>query len=323
MLSTKIPVSNACNAPQRLHYPPPTGEGTGEGRLREPDTRNISAPMNKRKKDTRHPKPAAPQEAGQGHDGHRPHRHRTGKHGRAAAEDGFLYGSHAVIAALKNPARRPTRLILSRNAEAELVAAGLSLGHTLAVQPEYLSNEEITALLAPGAVHQGIALKTSALPDLTVDEACEGESRVVVLDQVTDPHNFGAILRSAAVFGAGALVTTERNSPPLGGVLAKAASGGLERVRIARVTNLVRALEELKELGFEVIGLDGEGEVSLPDFKTGPKVALVLGAEGAGLRRLTREHCDILARLPATGDMKSLNVSNAAAVALYELARRG
>lgn len=211
---------------------------------------------------------------------------------------------------------------MTRNAEAELSQLGLSLGTDLPVQPELVGGDEIAALLPPGAVHQGIALKVTPLPDLAVDEACEETNRVVVLDQVTDPHNFGAILRSAAVFGAGALITTDRNSPPLGGVLAKAASGGLERVKVAKVTNLVRALEELKELGFEVIGLDGEGEVSLPEFRTGPKVALVLGAEGAGLRRLTREHCDILARLPAAGEMRSLNVSNAAAVALYELSRR-
>jgi 23S rRNA (guanosine2251-2'-O)-methyltransferase len=211
---------------------------------------------------------------------------------------------------------------MTRSAEGELAGKGLSLGHNLPVTSEILTGEEIAAILPPGAVHQGVALKVSALPDLSVDEACEDTTVAVVLDQVTDPHNFGAILRSAAVFGAGALVTTDRNSPPLGGVLAKAASGALEKVKVAKVTNLVRALEELKELGFEVIGLDGEGEVSLPEFKTGPKIALVLGAEGSGLRRLTREHCDILARLPASGEMKSLNVSNAAAVALYELSRR-
>jgi 23S rRNA (guanosine2251-2'-O)-methyltransferase len=252
----------------------------------------------------------------------RPRPHDRGRGFKGGADENFLYGFHAVIAALRNPARTHQRLLLSRSAEQELAAEGLSLGQDLPLQAESLTNDEISASLPPGAVHQGIALKTSALPDLSVEEACEGVSTALVLDQVTDPHNFGAILRSAAVFGAGALVTTDRNSPPLGGVLAKAASGGLEKVKIAKVTNLVRAIEELKELGFEVIGLDGEGDVSLPEFKTGPKVALVLGAEGAGLRRLTREHCDILARLPATGEMKSLNVSNAAAVALYELSRR-
>lgn len=257
----------------------------------------------------------------------RPAGHRHQKHGplkghKGGPDESFLYGFHAVIAALRNPERKPLRLLMTRNAEADLAAEGLSLGHDLALSPEIMTGEEIATALPPGAVHQGIALKVSALPDLSVDEACEGITVAVVLDQVTDPHNFGAILRSAAVFGAGALVTTDRNSPPLGGVLAKAASGGLEKVKIAKVTNLVRAIEDLKELGFEVIGLDGEGEVSLPEFKTGPKVALVLGAEGAGLRRLTREHCDILARLPAMGEMRSLNVSNAAAVALYELSRR-
>jgi 23S rRNA (guanosine2251-2'-O)-methyltransferase len=271
----------------------------------------------------RHPdaRPGDRKAAG-GQAGHRPRQHGPVKGHKGSADESFLYGFHAVIAALRNPLRKPLRLLMTRNAEAELAAEGLSLGHDLPVSPEILSGEEIATILPLGAVHQGVALKVSALPDLTVDEACEGTRLAVALDQVTDPHNFGAILRSAAVFGAGALITTDRNSPPLGGVLAKAASGGLERVRIAKVTNLVRALEELKELGFEVIGLDGDGEVSLPEFKTGPKVALVLGAEGAGLRRLTREHCDILARLPAAGDMKSLNVSNAAAVALYELSRR-
>lgn len=252
---------------------------------------------------------------------------RTPRHGpqkghKGGADENFLYGFHAVTAALQNPERKHLRLLMTRNAEMEMANEGLSLGSSHNLTPEIMTGEEIASHLGPGAVHQGIALKVSALPDLALDEACDGVNVAVVLDQVTDPHNFGAILRSAAVFGAGALIATDRNSPPLGGVLAKAASGALEKVKIAKVTNLVRALDELKDLGFEVIGLDGEGEVSLPDFKTGPKVALVMGAEGAGLRRLTREHCDILARLPATGSMRSLNVSNAAAVALYELSRR-
>lgn len=293
------------------------------GRLHEPKRRNISATMSKRKhtpSPSRHTDAAkgAPGGAGHRHKPHGPHRGHKG-----AADESFLYGFHAVIAALQNPARKPLRLLLTRNAEAELASEGLSLGHDLPIQPEIMTGEEIANALPAGAVHQGIALKVSALPDLSVDEACEEVNLALVLDQVTDPHNFGAILRSAAVFGAGALITTDRNSPPLGGVLAKAASGGLERVKIAKVTNLVRAIDELKELGFEVIGLDGEGEISLPDFKTTAKVALVLGAEGTGLRRLTRENCDILARLPAAGPMKSLNVSNAAAVALYEIVRRG
>lgn len=251
-------------------------------------------------------------------------RHKHGSRGARGAghpgNDAYLYGFHAVLAALANPYRLAERLVLTRGAEADLARQGVDIG---GLRPEIREMDDIAALLPPGAVHQGIALRTSPLPDLDVTEACEGADRVIVLDQVTDPHNFGAILRSAAVFGAGALVTTDRNSPPLGGVLAKAASGGLERVRIAKVTNLVRAIEELKNLGFEVIGLDGEGEMSLPEMKLSPRVALVLGAEGAGLRRLTREHCDLLARLPAAGEMKSLNVSNAAAVALYELFRRG
>ncbi|MDO8839518.1 MAG: 23S rRNA (guanosine(2251)-2'-O)-methyltransferase RlmB [Parvibaculum sp.] len=260
-----------------------------------------------------------------------PHTTHAHKHGRGrgagkasrSSDDGYLYGFHAVLAALGNPARDAERLCLTRNAESELARQGIDAARHLGLRPELMENEDIAALLPPGAVHQGIALRASPLPERDVAEVCDGAARVVVLDQVTDPHNFGAILRSAAVFGATALITTDRNSPPFGGALAKAASGGLEQVRIARVTNLVRAIDELKELGFEVIGLDGDGEASLPDLELSPRVALVLGAEGTGLRRLTREHCDLLARLPAAGTMKSLNVSNAAAVALYELFRRG
>lgn len=272
-----------------------------------------------RRKQPRPTHPSAPQNSGERN---APRRGKQGaKPGRGPAQIGgdvYLYGFHAVLAALANPERAAERLLLTRNAEAELARQGVNLP----IYPEITDTDTLSALLPAGAVHQGIALRASPLPDLDVFDACEGATRVVVLDQVTDPHNFGAILRSAAVFGAEALVTTERNSPALGGALAKAASGGLERVKIARIANLVRAIEQLKELGFEVIGLDGEGEMSLPDMALSPRVALVLGAEGAGLRRLTREHCDLLARLPAAGDMKSLNVSNAAAVALYELFRR-
>lgn len=278
--------------------------------------------MNKRKPGSgNHSRSDVPAKPFRGGGGRSP-RHGPQKGHKGGADENFLYGFHAVTAALQNPERKVLRLLMTRNAENEMADEGLSLGTKFAITPEIMTGEEIAAALPPGAVHQGIALKVSALPDLSVDEACEGVNVAVVLDQVTDPHNFGAILRSAAVFGAGALIATDRNSPPLGGVLAKAASGALEQVKVAKVTNLVRALDELKDLGFEVVGLDGEGEVSLPDFKTGLKVALVMGAEGTGLRRLTREHCDILARLPATGTMRSLNVSNAAAVALYEISRR-
>jgi len=286
-----------------------------KGRLQEPEAHNISAVMSRRKQPVRN-RDGSPVPAGA-----KP-RHTRPRDGTGAANDAYLYGFHAVLAALANPHRLAERLCLSRNAEAELARQGARLPADLPVRPEIMENDAIAALLPAGAVHQGIALRTSPLPDLDVIEACEGANRAIVLDQVTDPHNFGAILRSAAVFGATALITTERHSPALGGALAKAASGALERVKIARITNLVRAIEELKELGFEVIGLDGESETALPDLKLSPRVALVLGAEGAGLRRLTREHCDLLARLPAAGTMTSLNVSNAAAVALYELYRR-
>jgi 23S rRNA (guanosine2251-2'-O)-methyltransferase len=174
--------------------------------------------------------------------------------------------------------------------------------------------------LPAGSVHQGLALLADALPEYTAEDLIERagpNSLVVVLDQVTDPHNVGAIFRSAAVFGAGGLIMTDRNAPPLTGTLAKAASGAIEAVPLARVVNLSRALRQLQEAGFWCVGLDAEGAKTL-EQATGPaRLALVMGAEGDGLRRLTAETCDELARLPAAGSFTSLNVSNAAAVALY------
>jgi 23S rRNA (guanosine2251-2'-O)-methyltransferase len=173
----------------------------------------------------------------------------------------------------------------------------------------------------PGdAPHQGVVIEAEPLEDIWLADLLSRSAErsvLLVLDQVTDPHNVGAILRSAAAFGAVGMVTQDRHSPPEGGALAKAASGALERVPWARVVNLARALDEIAEAGFWRIGLDGEASAELKDALGPQRVALVLGAEGAGLRQNTREHCDALARLPITDAIESLNVSNAAAVALY------
>jgi 23S rRNA (guanosine2251-2'-O)-methyltransferase len=231
-----------------------------------------------------------------------------------------------VLAALANPERQCRRLLATTEAQRAHAAA---LGPLLAqrhLTAETVERSGIDAVLLAGAVHQGLALAVEPLPDLDIADlvaAAAGRETavVVVLDQVTDPHNLGAVMRSAAAFGAIGLLVTERHAPGETGTLAKAASGALERLPLVRAVNLARALDELKEGGFWVAGLAGDAPVTLAAAKLSGKVALVLGAEGEGMRRLTREQCDLLVRLPQTDLVESLNVSNAAAVALYELAR--
>jgi 23S rRNA (guanosine2251-2'-O)-methyltransferase len=231
-----------------------------------------------------------------------------------------LYGIHAVAAALANPARTIGRLLLTDNAENRLSGVIAQRAAT----PQKVMPRELDRLLGADTVHQGAFLETEDLEEPTLETLateCATRGPLIVLDQVTDPHNVGAILRSAAVLGSAGLVMTRRHSPPLSGSLAKAASGGLEVVPVALIGNLARALEELGELGVRRIGLDGEGEATIDTVGLGGAVALVLGAEGKGLRRLTRESCDALARIPSASAFASLNVSNAAAVALYAAAR--
>ncbi|HEY7958482.1 MAG TPA: 23S rRNA (guanosine(2251)-2'-O)-methyltransferase RlmB [Sphingomicrobium sp.] len=230
-----------------------------------------------------------------------------------------LWGKHAVAAALDNPQRKTLRAWATRE-----VAAFMQFPPEV---PVTLAEATDLARLVPADVpHQGVVVEVEALDDIWLDGLLnEAADRAVllVLDQVTDPHNVGAILRSAAAFGAIGIVTQDRHSPPESGTLAKAASGALERVPWVRVVNLARALEDIAEAGFWRIGLAGDAETELKEAVGPPRVALVLGAEGPGLRPNTREHCDALARLPISDAVESLNVSNAAAVALYEASSHG
>lgn len=230
-----------------------------------------------------------------------------------------LWGRHAVEAALKNPARSHRKLWATREGLASLDGE-LPPDFPL----EFADGADLARLVARDAPHQGLVLECEPLEDRYLDEVLDGDPRrpLVVLDQVTDPHNVGAILRSAAAFDAAALVTQDRHAPPEGGVLAKSASGALEVVPWIRVVNLARALEEIAEAGYWRIGLAGEADAALADALPAGPVALVLGAEGEGMRHNITAHCDSLARLPIGEAMESLNVSNAAAIALYAVATR-
>ena len=240
------------------------------------------------------------------------------KPARPKIEEGvaILYGWHTVAAALANPRRTVRKIFATENAAHRLTSEGFALP----LAPEIVRPDAIAARLSPDTVHQGLLVEAELLPPLDIEDI-EGGT-VLVLDQITDPHNVGAILRSAAAFAVSAVVTTARHSPEATGVLAKSASGALDLVPIVTVQNLARALTELKERGFLTVGLDSEGETNLAEAELREPLALVLGAEGRGLRQLTRQICDIRARLDLPGTIKSLNVSNAAAVALYAATAR-
>ncbi len=239
--------------------------------------------------------------------------------GRAGSGQVRLWGRHAVEAALKNPDRIHRKLWATREGIASLD------GELPADFPvEYADVSDLARLVARDAPHQGLVLECAPLEDVHLDEVLDGdpERPIVVLDQVTDPHNVGAIMRSAAAFGAAALVTQDRHAPPEGGVIAKSASGALEVLPWVRVVNLARALEQMAEAGYWRIGLTGATQTTLADALPAGPVALVLGAEGEGMRHNIETHCDTLARLPIGEEIESLNVSNAAAIALYAVATR-
>jgi len=240
--------------------------------------------------------------------------------GRASAGHVRLWGRHPVEAALLNPARQHRKLWATREGIESLDG---ELPPDFPV--EYADVTDLARLVAKDAPHQGLVLECAPLDPPFLDEVALADPArpIVVLDQVTDPHNVGAILRSAAAFGAAAIVTQDRHAPAESGVVAKSASGALETVAWIRVVNLARALDELAEAGYWRIGLAGEADATLAQALTNGPLALVLGAEGDGMRHNITQHCDALARLPITSAIESLNVSNAAAIALYAAATRG
>jgi 23S rRNA (guanosine2251-2'-O)-methyltransferase len=250
---------------------------------------------------------------------------RRGKTARLSPSNGhrqelWIYGHHAALAVMNNPERQIQQVLATRkfvdSCESDLPDQALKIVDRL----------EIDKVLPENAVHQGIAVLTDPLPDQHLDEIlaqCKDDETaiLIVLDHVTDPRNVGAVMRSAAAFGCAAVIVHDRHTPPVAGALSKAASGALEVVPLVSVGNLAQAMKELKEAGFWCVGLEGAAPHALAEINLSGKTALFLGAEGAGLRRLTRENCDALARIPMNGQMESLNLSNATAIALYEATR--
>lgn len=234
--------------------------------------------------------------------------------------DSLIWGRHPVLAALANPARRGMgRLMATADRATELERDRLLHGHAV----EVVEADRLARLLPPGAVHQGLVFKVRPLEGVDLEElARPAQGLLVMLDQLTDPQNVGAIFRSALAFGARGIIVQDRHSPALAGPLAKTAAGATERLPCARVTNLSRALRTLQDAGWHIVGLDGSGEATLEEALDSRPTVLVMGSEGDGLRRLVAENCDTLARIPMPGGFESLNVSNAAAVALYEASRK-
>ena len=259
----------------------------------------------------------------------KPERNRSGSSSRAGKRrsgDGdtrlWLYGRHAVVAALANPQRKFRQLLATPNAAEWLTEAAADTPHAAKlklVKPEIIDN-----VLPDGAVHQGVAAEVDDLPRARLKETCspaEPRRPVLVLDQVTDPHNIGAIFRAAAAFNAKAIIVQERRTPSLSGALAKAAAGAIEITPCVKVVNIARAVEALGDLGYETLGLAGEADRVIANAPAAAPIALVLGAEGAGLRQLVRETCKDLVRIPISPQMESLNVSVAAAISLYEVSK--
>lgn len=243
---------------------------------------------------------------------------RAGERSRADG-DNFVWGRHPVLAALANPARKGVgRLMVTADRAEELERERLTHGHRI----EIVDGSALTRMLPAGAVHQGLVFKVQPLEGVTLEDIAEpAQGVIVMLDQLTDPQNVGAVFRSALAFGARGIVVQDRHSPALAGALAKASAGATERLPCARVTNLSRALERLADLGWRAVGLDGSSQETLEQALDARPTVLVMGSEGDGIRRLVAEHCDTLARIPMPGGFESLNVSNAAAIALYECAR--
>jgi 23S rRNA (guanosine2251-2'-O)-methyltransferase len=233
--------------------------------------------------------------------------------------DNLIWGRHPVLAALANPARKGMgRLLATQERAEELASGGLNHGH----QIEIMDGPTLARMVPSGAVHQGLVFKVAPLEGVTLEEIAEpAEGVIVMLDQITDPQNVGAVFRSALAFGARGIVVQDRHSPALAGALAKAAAGATERLPCVRATNLSRALERLGDLGWRAVGMDGSAEMTLDQALDERPTVIVMGSEGDGIRRLVAEHCEVLARIPMPGGFESLNVSNAAAIALYEATR--